>query len=80
MDVLPLFDGTVISTVSVVKKLFSHPTMVPTPMELDGPNTSANDVKSSGADEPAARNVAPATSGVNSSTYYIESDDDARGI
>lgn len=38
-------------------------------MELDGPKTSANDVNSSGAEDPAARNVAPATSGVSSSTF-----------
>jgi len=40
------------------------PTMVPMPMEFAGPNASPTDVKSSGAEEPAARNVAPATSGV----------------
>lgn len=42
--------------------------MVPTPMELEGPNTSAIEVNNSGAEDPAARNVAPATSGVSSST------------
>lgn len=46
--------------------------MVPTPIELEGPNTSAIDVNSSGADDPAARNVAPATSGVSSSTCRNE--------
>lgn len=48
--------------------IISHPTMVPKPMELEGPNTSAIEVKSSGADDPAAKNVAPATSGVSLST------------
>lgn len=42
--------------------------MVPTPIEFEGPNTSAIDVNNSGADDPAARNVAPATSGVRPST------------
>lgn len=45
--------------------------MVPTPIELEGPKTSAIDVNNSGADDPAARNVAPATSGVSPSTCCV---------
>ena len=50
--------------------------MVPTPIELEGPNTSAMDVNSSGADDPAARNVAPATSGVRPSTCALRVEGD----
>ena len=38
------------------------PTIVPTPTELDVLKVSANEVKNSGADDPAAKKVAPATS------------------
>lgn len=55
--------------------------MVPTPIEFEGPNTSAIDVNSSGADDPAARNVAPATSGVRPSTcvFVAQEEEDAVG-
>lgn len=43
-----------------------HPTMVPMPTSLSVP-TPATDVKSSGAEEPAAMKVAPATSSLRSS-------------
>ncbi len=39
--------------------------MVPVPIELFELKVSASAVNSSGAELPAARNVAPATSGVN---------------
>ena len=41
----------------------AEPTMVPTPTSFLTAKTPINDVKSSGADEPAAMKVAPATSG-----------------
>jgi hypothetical protein len=50
----------------------ADPTMVPMPMLLASPKASASDVKSSGALEPAARNVAPATSGERCSAYRNE--------
>lgn len=48
--------------------------MVPTPTSLVTP-TDAIDVNSSGADEPAAINVAPATSSDRSSLSEIASSD-----
>ena len=49
------------------------PTIVPSPTPDDAENASDMDVKSSGADEPAARNVAPATSSESSSASEIAS-------
>lgn len=43
----------------------ADPTIVPIPILFPGPKESPIDVNSSGAEEPAARNVAPATSGDN---------------
>ena len=40
----------------------AEPTIVPMPMLLRGPKASATEVNSSGADDPAAMKVAPATS------------------
>ena len=60
----------------------AEPTMVPTPTAaaLSQLTPSENmeaesEVKSSGAEEPAARKVAPATSGVSESTSEIFSSD-----
>ena len=43
----------------------AEPLIVPIPKLLLLPNTSDNDVNNSGADEPAAKKVAPATFGLN---------------
>jgi len=51
-----------------------YPTIVPTPTSLSTV-TPAIDVKSSGADEPAAINVAPATSSDKSNFSLIASND-----
>ena len=50
----------------------AEPTMVPTPTSLST-DTPARDVKSSGADDPAAMNVAPATSSESLSAAEISS-------
>ena len=50
----------------------AHPTMVPMPTSLSTP-TPATEVKSSGAEDPAAMNVAPATSSLRSSLSEIAS-------
>ncbi len=47
--------------------------MVPIPIEFFEPKVSERDVNSSGAELPAARNVAPATSGVKSKAIDIVS-------
>ena len=49
-----------------------HPTMVPIPTSLSTP-TPATEVNSSGAEEPAAMKVAPATSSLKSSFSEIAS-------
>ena len=51
----------------------AEPTIVPRPTPDELANASLSDVKSSGADEPAARNVAPATSPESSSASEISS-------
>lgn len=50
----------------------THPTIVPIPTSLST-LTAANEVKSSGAEEPAAMNVAPATSSDKSNFSEIAS-------
>jgi len=52
----------------------THPTMVPTPTSLPVP-TPATDVKSSGAEDPAAMKVAPATSSLKFKRSDITSKD-----
>lgn len=52
----------------------THPTIVPTPTSLSVP-TPATDVNSSGADDPAAMKVAPATSSLRSNRSVITSKD-----
>ena len=52
----------------------SYPTIVPTPTSLSTV-TPAIDVNSSGADDPAAMKVAPATSSDNSNLSLITSND-----
>ena len=49
--------------------------MVPTPTSFLTAKTPMRDVNSSGADEPAAMNVAPATSGESESSSQITSSD-----
>ena len=53
----------------------AEPTIVPMPTSFCTANTPISDVKSSGADEPAAMNVAPATSGESLSSSMISSSD-----
>ena len=51
----------------------AEPTMVPMPTSFFTANTPMSDVNSSGADEPAAMKVAPATSGDRLSCSEISS-------
>ncbi len=55
--------------------LLTYPTMVPVPIEFFEPKASARDVNSSGAELPAARKVAPATSGIKFKASDIVSKD-----
>ena len=56
----------------------AEPTIVPTPCSPGAMKMVTSEVKSSGADEPAAMNVAPATSSESSSFSEIFSSDEQK--
>ena len=63
---------SIVSEVFFISASSPHPTMVPIPTSLSTP-TPATEVNSSGAEDPAAMKVAPATSSLKSSFSEIAS-------
>jgi len=73
-------DSTVrenIAHMPITKRMLktAEPTIVPIPTSSNDTNTPMTDVKSSGADPPAAMKVAPATSSAISNFSIITSND-----